>query len=68
MNRIEAIKKRRRLSYGDIADRAGVSTQYIFLLAKGRRTNPSFDVMQKIAAALGEKVEKVFLINNRGLS
>jgi DNA-binding XRE family transcriptional regulator len=33
------------------------------LLSKGKRDNPSLEVMQNIANALGERVEKVFSFN-----
>lgn len=63
MNKIDALRKRKALSYRDIAKEAGLTPAYIHQLAKGKRTNPSLDAMQKIAHALDEKVEKVFKIN-----
>lgn len=63
MNKIDILRKRKAMSYGDIAKEAGLTPTYIFLLAKGKRSNPSLEVMQKISQALGEKVEKVFQIN-----
>ncbi|CAI3578706.1 helix-turn-helix transcriptional regulator [Clostridium neonatale] len=63
MNNIEKLKKKKCMSYEDIAKGANVTAQYIFLLAKGKRTNPSLEVMKSIAHALDEKVEKVFQIN-----
>lgn len=63
MNRIDAIRTKKAMSYGDIAKESGLTPTYIHLLAKGKRNNPSLDVMQKISQALGEKVEKVFKIN-----
>lgn len=63
MNRIDIIRKKKCLSYAKIADAAGITATYICLLAKGNRTNPSLEVMQKISNALGEKVERVFKIN-----
>lgn len=63
MNNIEKIKKKKCMSYEDIAKETNVTAQYIFLLAKGQRKNPSLEVMKSIAHALDEKVEKVFQIN-----
>lgn len=63
MNKIDLLRKKQNLSYGAIAKETGLTATYIHLLAKGQRTNPSLEVMQKISAALGEKVEKVFQIN-----
>jgi len=62
-NRIDSLRKKKGLSYGDIARATGLTATYIYLLAKGKRTNPSLEVMQKISSALEEKVEKVFQIN-----
>lgn len=63
MNRIDAIRLRKGLSYGFIAKEAGLTPAYICYLAKGKRTNPSLEAMQKISSALGEKVERVFKLN-----
>jgi len=62
-NKIDYLRNKKRLSYGDIARATGLTATYIYLLAKGKRTNPSLEVMQKISSALEEKVEKVFQIN-----
>lgn len=63
MNKIEKLRKRKGMTYSEIAEKVGVTYQYIYLLAKNKRTNPSLDVMKKIAHALDEKVEVVFKIN-----
>jgi len=63
MNNIDTIRKKKGMSYEDIAKIAGLTATYICYLAKGKRQNPSLESMQKIAYALGEKVEKVFQIN-----
>ena len=63
MNRIESIKKKKHLSYNDIAKESGLTPTYIHLLAKNKRNNPSLEAMQKIASALNEKVEYVFQVN-----
>lgn len=64
MNKIDKLRKRKALSYNEIANRANISAQYVYLLAKGKRINPSFEIMKSIASALGEKVEIVFNMNN----
>lgn len=64
MNNIEKLKKKKCMSYEAIAKEAGVTAQYIFLLAKDKRTNPSLSVMKAIANALDEKVDKVFKFNS----
>ncbi|MBU5677743.1 helix-turn-helix domain-containing protein [Alkaliphilus sp. MSJ-5] len=63
MNKIDLLRRRKSLSYGAIAKETGLTPTYICLLAKGKRTNPSLEVMQKISLALDEKVEKVFQVN-----
>ena len=52
MNNIEKLKKKKCMSYEDIAKKTGVTAQYIFLLAKGERSNPSLEVMKSVANAL----------------
>ncbi|AGX41445.1 helix-turn-helix transcriptional regulator [Clostridium saccharobutylicum] len=63
MNKIDKLRKRKALSYNDIAKSASISAQYVYLLAKGKRSNPSLEKMRAIANALDEKVEYVFKIN-----
>ena len=63
MNRIDTIRAKKHLSYGDIAKETGLTPTYIQFLAKGKRTNPSLDAMRKIASALGETIDAVFRIN-----
>jgi transcriptional regulator with XRE-family HTH domain len=63
MNKIDKFKKNKHMSYEEIAKGSGVTAQYVFLLAKGKRTNPSLGVMKAISHALGEKVERVFQVN-----
>lgn len=60
MNKIDAIKKEKHLSYGDISKSTGLTTAYICMLAKGQKTNPSKGTMEKIAAALDKTVAAVF--------
>lgn len=60
MNKIDAIKKQKRLSYGDIAKSTGLTTAYICMLAKGQKTNPSKEAMEKISQALGKTVPEIF--------
>ncbi|MBU3126780.1 helix-turn-helix transcriptional regulator [Clostridium tagluense] len=63
MNRIDEICKKRHISYSELGRLAGISSMYVGLLAKGKRKNPSLEVMQNISNALNEKVEKVFKVN-----
>ena len=65
LNKIDVLRKKKGLSYREIAKRSGFSAQYIHLLAKNKRRNPSLEAMQKIAAALDESIERVFQIINQ---
>ena len=63
MNAIKELCEKKNISYAEVGRKAGITSMYVGYLAKGQRKNPSLDVMQKISAALGEKVEKVFKVN-----
>lgn len=63
VNKIDSLRTKKAMSYGDIAKDSGLTPTYIYLLAKGKRKNPSLETMMKISQALNEKVEKVFCIN-----
>ena len=60
MNNIEELKKRNKMSYNQIAKAAGVSESYICQLATGKRINPSFSKMERIAFAFESTAAKVF--------
>ncbi len=62
-NKIDSLRTKKAMSYGDIAKGSGLTPTYIYLLAKGKRKNPSLETMQKVSQALDEKVERVFCIN-----
>lgn len=63
MNEIKALRSKLGMSIYDIAQATKLAPSYISNLEHGRRVNPSLDVMQKISNALGERVEKVFKLN-----
>jgi len=63
MNNIDKLRKTKGLTYAEIAEKSGLTTNYIHMIAKGKRKNPSLETMQKIAQALDEKVERVFKLN-----
>jgi transcriptional regulator with XRE-family HTH domain len=60
MNKIDIFRRNKCLSYAALSRETGLTQAYIQQLAKGKRRNPSLNVMQKIAFALGEKVGDVF--------
>lgn len=62
MNLAETIKTLREksgLSQQAAADAAGVTQPYWHELEAGKKTNPSYDVLQRIAAALGTTAAKL---------
>lgn len=65
MNNIEALLTKKNITYSELAEKVGVSAAYLNMIANEKRTNPSLEVMKKIAEALGTKVEKVFNLNYR---
>ena len=48
------------LKQKDLANKVGVSQQYIGDLESGRSTNPTREVMIKISEALGVSVQELF--------
>ena len=44
----------------EVADGAGISTQYLFQLENGRAHNPSIEVMKKLAAILKSTPQELF--------
>lgn len=61
-NRIDYWRVQQGMTYRHIAERAGISAQYVSMLAKRQRGNPSVPTMRKISTALGKKVGQVFLM------
>lgn len=59
-NRIDYWRGRQRMTYQSIADAAGMTPQYVSMLAKGQRCNPGLVAMRRISLALGKRVDQVF--------
>ncbi len=59
-NHLKEIRKNKGLTLTKLADLTGVSAGYLCHLEKGSRTNPSMDVMSKIAEALNKSVTEIF--------
>ena len=55
---IRALREDRGLSSGQLAKLAGVSRGYLWQLETGGKQHPSFDVLQRIASALGVDVSE----------
>lgn len=59
-NRLEALRKERRVSQEQLAETLEVSRQTIISLEKGRY-NPSITLAFKIAKYFGKTIEEVFI-------
>ncbi|QDY21955.1 transcriptional regulator [Clostridium botulinum] len=60
MNNIKKIRKKGKISIYKIAKETGLTPSYINNLENGYKTNPTKDVMDKIAIALGQTVPEIF--------
>jgi len=56
---IERLRKQKQMSQPELAEKAGVSKGYIYMLEAGEMTNPSLDVLMKIAAALDSTIAEL---------
>lgn len=59
-NQIRRIRKEKKLTMQEVADRAGVSVGYICHMENGTRSNPSIEIMERIAIALGKSISEIF--------
>lgn len=60
MNKIKEIREKQNLSLYDLAKKTNLTPSYISNLENGHKTNPTKDVMEKIAAALEKSVPQIF--------
>ncbi|KGO14000.1 DNA-binding protein [Clostridium botulinum] len=65
MNKIKVIRNKLGLSVYKIAELTGLTPSYINNLENGYKTNPTKDVMDKIATALGQTVPEIFYPDER---
>ncbi len=54
-----ALREKKGLTQDELARRVGVTKAYISLLESGARTNPSLDVLRRLAKALGVPLTKL---------
>ena len=60
INKIKEIRQNKNLSIYAVAEKTGLTPSYISNLENGYKDNPTKDVMEKIATALGQTVPEVF--------
>ena len=59
MNKIKRLRKVKGLKQGELAKIAGISQTYLCELEKSRKSNPSKDVLKRIAKALGTSISEL---------
>jgi len=60
LNKLTITRKSKGMTIYELSQKSGVSMGYICHLEKGSRKNPSKEIMEKIAKALGESVIEIF--------
>ena len=50
--RLLTLREARGLTRAEVARRAAVTAMYVYLIESGRKTNPSLDVLRRLATAL----------------
>lgn len=63
--KLRALRKSRKMTLKDVADRAGCTSAYISQIEKGR-ANPSIATLKKIASVFNLKIVDFFLDNDDG--
>lgn len=56
MQKIKLIRKSKKIKQGELARNSGISQTYLCELENGRKTNPSTDVLIRIANALNVNI------------
>lgn len=59
-NNIRTFRNEKQITLKNLSKLTGLSVGYLCHLEKGTRTNPSMDVINKIAQALNKSVSEVF--------
>ena len=62
-NRIREIRIEKGMTMAELAYKSDISVGYLCHLEKGRRTNPSIVIMEKLALALDKTVPEIFFDN-----
>ena len=60
-NKMKKIRKAKGMTLEKLSDKTGISVGYLSHLERGTRGNPTIIIMDKIAYALGESVQEIFL-------
>ena len=57
--RVKKIRKERKMSLSELAERAGVAKSYLSSLERNLQTNPSIQFLEKIASVLNISVDRL---------
>ena len=57
---IAKVRKEKGMTLLELSNKSGVSIGYLCHLEKGSRKNPSLEIMDKIAAAIGKTISEIF--------
>lgn len=60
---IRTIRKQKNLSQIKLAEMASITQAYLSGLETGKKTNPSLEILQRIAGALGVSVSSLLSTN-----
>ena len=60
INKIIKLREEKGMTLGKLASLAGISQGYLCHLEKGKRKNPSIEVMNNISNALEKSITEVF--------
>lgn len=61
---LQEIRKSKKGTQRQLSNKTGLSVSYIQKLEVGKRRKPSYEVVNKLAIALGVKSEELFLNEN----
>lgn len=59
-NKIKQYRENQNMRLKDLSEKVGVSVGYLSHLERGSRSNPSKEVMEKIAKALNSSIPDIF--------
>ncbi|MFC4387009.1 helix-turn-helix domain-containing protein [Gracilibacillus marinus] len=65
--KLQELRKNKRMSLSEVAEQAGVAKSYLSSIERGIQSNPSIQFMEKVGKVLGVTVNEL-LINNEGLA
>lgn len=60
MNKIEMFRTQFNMTYSELSKKTGITSAYLYQLAKNKKNNPSKNVMEKISDAFHKTVPEVF--------